>query len=162
MVKKQRKNIEDKLNSHMKTRNEQSAHYGMHRNEQSAHYGMPPEASRFFRWYDYRISLLVWYSFFTHTNYWPWKIYLYGSLRICKFLELVSELKTWTKWLKMCVWEGVDIYKVCKPAACSFMKKLTHLQWFKHLANFVKVNILRNSLECLHMIFVSFFSQLQY
>ena len=37
------------------------------------------------------------------------------------------------------------------------MKKLTHLQWFKHLANFVKVNILRNSLECLHMIFVSFF-----
>ena len=53
--------------------------------------------------------------------------------------------------------KGVDIYKVCKPAACSFMKKVTHLQWFKYLANFVKVNILRNSLECLHMIFVSFF-----
>ena len=38
------------------------------------------------------------------------------------------------------------------------MKKVTHLQWFKYLANFVKVNILRNSLECLHMIFVIFFS----
>ena len=57
----------------------------------------------------------------------------------------------------MCV-RGVDIYKVCKPAECTFMKKVTHLQWFKYLANFVKVNILRNSLECLHMIFVFFFS----
>ena len=37
------------------------------------------------------------------------------------------------------------------------MKNLTHLQWFKYLANFVKVNILRNSLECLHIIFVSCF-----
>ena len=132
------------------------------------------------------------------------------------------------------MWEGVDIHKICKPAACSFMKKLTHLQRFrfffffltaiwlphgrfgtflrrqsyspdlnhlcfiystrrsprtsfgslssaKHLvrfepglfrfwsqrlnppghsprrANSVKVNILKNSLECLHMIFVSFF-----
>ena len=36
------------------------------------------------------------------------------------------------------------------------MKKLTHLQWFKYLANFLKVNIVRNSLECLHIIFVSF------
>ena len=63
----------------MKNRNEQSAHYGMHRNERSTHYGMPPEASRFFRWYDYRITLLVWHSCFTHINYWPGKIYLYGS-----------------------------------------------------------------------------------
>ena len=54
--------------------------------------------------------------------------------------------------------EGVDIYKVCKPTACTFMKKLTHLQWFKYLANCVKINILRSSLECLHMVFVSFFS----
>ena len=37
------------------------------------------------------------------------------------------------------------------------MKCLTHLQWFKCLANFVKINILGNSLECLHIIFVSFF-----
>ena len=37
------------------------------------------------------------------------------------------------------------------------MKKLTPLQWLKYLANFVKVNILRNSQECLHLIFVSFF-----
>ena len=37
------------------------------------------------------------------------------------------------------------------------MKKVTHLQWFKYLANFVKVNILRNSVECLHMIFVPVF-----
>ena len=134
------------------------------------------------------------------------------------------------------MWEGVDIYKICKPAACSFMKKVTHLQQFtymyifncylsaprptfghyqgdsltqpilivcilrirpeghweprnelgslssvKHLVGFeagtfrfwseclnqlghsfrrgntVKVYILRNSLECLHMIFVRFF-----
>ena len=38
------------------------------------------------------------------------------------------------------------------------MKKVTHLQWFKYLANLAKVNIVRNSLECRHMIFVSFFS----
>ena len=57
---------------------------------------------------------------------------------------------------------GVDIYKICKPAECSFMKKLTPLQLLKYLANFVKVNILRTSLECLHMIFVTFFYQLQY
>ena len=37
------------------------------------------------------------------------------------------------------------------------MKKVTHLQRFKYLANSVKVNILRKSLECLHMIFGSFF-----
>ena len=37
------------------------------------------------------------------------------------------------------------------------MKKLTPWQWLKYLANFVKVNILRNSQECLHLIFVSFF-----
>ena len=37
------------------------------------------------------------------------------------------------------------------------MKKVTHLQWFKYLANFVKVNILRNFLECLHMTFVRLF-----
>ena len=42
------------------------------------------------------------------------------------------------------------------------MKKLTHLQWFKDLVNFVKGHILGNSLECLHMIFASFFFQLQY
>ena len=58
--------------------------------------------------------------------------------------------------------EGVDIYKVYKPVACMFMKKLTQLQWFKYFANFVELNILRNSLECLHLIFVSSFSQLQY
>ena len=56
------------------------------------------------------------------------------------------------------VWRRIDIYKTCKPAACSFMKKLTHLQWFKDLINFVKGHILRNSLECrLHIIFVIFF-----
>ena len=37
------------------------------------------------------------------------------------------------------------------------MKKVTHLQYFKYLASFVKVNILRNSLECLHMIFIFIF-----
>ena len=37
------------------------------------------------------------------------------------------------------------------------MKKLTHLQWFKDLINFVKGHILRNSLECLRIIFVIFF-----
>ena len=37
------------------------------------------------------------------------------------------------------------------------MKKVTHLQQFKYLANAVKLNILRNSLECLRMAFVSFF-----
>ena len=37
------------------------------------------------------------------------------------------------------------------------MKNLTHLQWFKYLAKYVKVNILINSLECLHIIFVSCF-----
>ena len=53
--------------------------------------------------------------------------------------------------------EGVDIYKVYKPAACSFMKNGTHLQRFKYLANSVLVNILRNSLKCLYIVFVSFF-----
>ena len=42
------------------------------------------------------------------------------------------------------------------------MKKLTHLQWFTDLVNFVKGHILGNSLECLPMIFASFFFQLQY
>ena len=37
------------------------------------------------------------------------------------------------------------------------MKKLTPLQWLEYLANFVKLKILRNSLKCLHMIFVSVF-----
>ena len=37
------------------------------------------------------------------------------------------------------------------------MKKVTHLQQFKYLANAGKLNILRNSLECLQMVFVSFF-----
>ena len=37
------------------------------------------------------------------------------------------------------------------------MKKLTHLQWFTDLVNFVKGHILGNSLECLPMIFASFF-----
>ena len=49
------------------------------------------------------------------------------------------------------MWEGFDIYKVCKPVAFSFMKKFSHLQWFKYLANFVKVNILGDSLEYPHM-----------
>ena len=35
-----------------------------------------------------------------------------------------------------CVWERVDIYKVYKAAVCSYMKKVTHLQWFQYLANF--------------------------
>ena len=104
-------------------------------------------------------------QFFTHIKDWPTNIYLYGSLNTYKFLEpqfrKFLHVKPGQNGLK-CVWERVDIYKVCKPAACSFMKRVTHLQWFKYLANFVKVNILRNSLECLYMIFVSFFSQLQY
>ena len=33
------------------------------RNERSAYYGMPPEPSRFFRCYDYRITLLLRHSF---------------------------------------------------------------------------------------------------
>ena len=99
-------------------------------------------------------------QFFTHIKDWPAKIYLYGSLNTYKFLEpwflKFLHVKPGKNGLK-CVWEGVDIYKVCKPAACSFMKKVTHLQWFKYFANFVKINILENSLECLHMIFLSFF-----
>ena len=130
------------------------------RNERRAHYGMPPEASRFFRNYDYRITLPLWHRFFTHIKDWPAKIYLYGSLNTYKFLEpwflKFLHVKPGKNGLK-CVWEGVDIYKVCKPAACSFMKKVTHLQWFKYFANFVKINILENSLECLHIIFLSFF-----
>ena len=42
------------------------------------------------------------------------------------------------------------------------MKKLTRVQWFKDLAILVKRRILRNSLGCLHMIFVIFLSELQY
>ena len=123
-----------------------------------------PESSRFFSCYDYRITLLLRHSF-SHIKDWPKNIYLYGSLNTYKFLEpqfrKFLHAKPGQNGLKY-VWERVDIYKVCKPAACSFMKKVTYLQWFKYLANFVKVNILRNSLECLHMIFVSIFSQLQY
>ena len=52
---------------------------------------------------------------------------------------------------------GLIFKKNCKPAACSFMKKVTHLQQFKYSANAGKLNILRNSLECLQMVFVSFF-----
>ena len=37
------------------------------------------------------------------------------------------------------------------------MKKVTHLQRFKYLAIAVKINLLRNSLECLDMVFVSFY-----
>ena len=37
------------------------------------------------------------------------------------------------------------------------MKEITHLQKFKYLASFLKVNILRDSMEYLHMIFVRFF-----
>ena len=120
-------------------------------NEESAHYGMHPEASKFFRCYYYRITLLLRHSFFTHIKNWLAKIYWYGSLNTCKFLEPGQNDQK-------CVWEGIDIYKVFKPASCNFMKKITNLQWFKYLANFVKVNILRNSPECLHMIFVIFFS----
>ena len=32
----------------------------------------------------------------------------------------------------------VNIYKIFKPAASTFMKKLTYLQWFKDLVDFVK------------------------
>ena len=70
------KNSEDKFDSHKKNRNEQSTYYSM-----------PPEASRYFRWYDYRITLLLQHSFFTDIKDWPAKIYLYGSLNTCKFLE---------------------------------------------------------------------------
>ena len=49
-----------------------------------------------------------------------------------------DNLKSGQNGLK-CVWEGVDIYKISKPVEWSFMKKLTHLQWFKYLAYFVKV-----------------------
>ena len=126
---------------------------------------MPPEVSRFFRCYNCRITLLLRHSFLTYIKDWPAKIYLYGSLNTFKFLE-----PSFLKFLHVkpgqngfkCVWEGVDIYKVCKPAACSHMKKVIHLEWFRYLANFVKVNILTNSLECLHMVFVRLFSQLQY
>ena len=53
--------------------------------------------------------------------------------------------------------EGVHIYKICKPAACSFIKKLTHLKRFKKdLAYFVEGHISRNTLECLHIIFIFF------
>ena len=97
---------------------------------------------------------------FIHIKDWPTNIYFYGSLNTYKFLEpqfrKFLHVKPGQNGLK-CVWERVDIYKVCKPAACRFMKNVTYWQWFKYLANFVKVNILRNSLECLHMIFVSFF-----
>ena len=61
---KTEKNSEDKFDSHKKNRNEQSAHYGM-----------PSEASRFFRYYDYRITLLLWHTFFTHIKDWSAKIY---------------------------------------------------------------------------------------
>ena len=43
-----------------------------------------------------------------------------------------------------------------------FMKKSTHVQSFEDLANLVKGRILRNSLKCLQMIFLCFFSQQQY
>ena len=39
------------------------------------------------------------------------------------------------------------------------MKKSTHVQCFKDLASLVKGRILRNSLKCLQMIFLCFFSQ---
>ena len=52
---KQKKNSEDKLDSYKKMRNEQSGHYDI-----------PPKASTFFRYYDYRITLLLRHSFFTH------------------------------------------------------------------------------------------------
>ena len=60
--------------------------------------------------------------FSTYIKDWPAKIYLYGSLNTCKFLELV---RGGLKWFKMFV-RGGDIYKVCKPTACSFMKTWTH------------------------------------
>ena len=149
MVKNREKTSHDKFDCHKKNRNEQSAHYGM-----------LSEASRFFRCYDDRITLLLWRSFFTHIKDWPAKIYLYGSLNTCKFLEpwflQFWHVKPGKNGLK-CVWEGFDNYKICKPATCNFMKKVNHLQWFKYLANFVKVNILRNSLKRLHMIFVIYF-----
>ena len=73
---KQKKTSEDKFGSHKKNRNEQSAHYGM-----------SSEASRFFRCYDYRITLLLRHSFFTDMKDWPAKIYICGFLNTCKFLE---------------------------------------------------------------------------
>ena len=71
MVNNREKTSEDKFDSHKKNRNEQIANYGM-----------APEASSFFRWYNYRITLLLWHSFFTYIKDWPAKIYVYGSLSI--------------------------------------------------------------------------------
>ena len=48
MVNNREKTSEDKFDSDKKNRNEQIANYGM-----------PPEASRFFRCYNYRITLLL-------------------------------------------------------------------------------------------------------
>ena len=48
MVNNREKTSEDKFDSHKKNRNEQIANYGM-----------APEASSFFRWYNYRITLLL-------------------------------------------------------------------------------------------------------
>ena len=101
-----------RTNSHKKNRNEQSAHY-------------VPEASRFFSCHNYRITLLLRNSIFTHINDWSANIYLYRSLYTCKFLELVRDnWKPKQSGLK-CVWVG-KICKSCKPAVCSFMKKWTH------------------------------------
>ena len=47
----------------------------------------PPEASRLFRSYDYRITLLLRQRFLTYIKDWPANIYLYRSLNTCKFLE---------------------------------------------------------------------------
>ena len=55
MMRNREKTSEDKFDSHKKNGNEQIAHYGM-----------PPEASRFFRCYDNRITLLFRHSFFTY------------------------------------------------------------------------------------------------
>ena len=48
--------------------------------------------------------------------------YLYRFLYTCKFLELMRDnWKTWENTLER-IWEGVHIYKLSKPPACSFMK----------------------------------------
>ena len=125
---------------------------------------MPPEDSRFLGCYDYRVTRLLQHSFFTDIKNWPAKIYLYGSLNTCKFLEpyffKFLHAKPGQNGLK-CVWEWLIFTKFANQQHFSFMKKVTYLHRFKYLTNSVKVNISRNSLECLHMIFVSFFSQLQ-
>ena len=137
---------EDKFSCYQKNRG----------NEQNAHYA--PEDSRFFRFYDYGIALVLRRSFFTRILKVDEQRFLYIDpfIRV-KFLELVRDNEKPGKNGLKRVWEGVHICKIFKPAACSFMKKLAQLQKFKRFSLLCRRHILRNTLECLHMILVSFF-----